>query len=252
MNTLTPSAGHQFGVSPGLQRLCSEPFPLAIIESFTQLETDIDLGAAANFCYSKDISDLPDSYRPIRWYDRSYFPNPPVPPDYTKAVQTGPFSSGYGSVGDFLLFNQFKMTVGPSNFPADDLWGTPNRYAGQLAWIGDFSAGLSGYRVCRSKVRIRPVEASEAAGLGVRAWLIPRIFWMCEFLFTYDSGLFKMVLSPTAEFKGNVTMALNVWFDPLFGSFSPFLTINRLRLLIIGESPAAWQIRTGIALTYPP
>jgi len=222
-----------------------------LIESFTQIESDVDLGDAENFAYTKDISDLPDyadpaGYLPIRVYERKYATNPPVSP-FTKIVFTEPYAGVFASVGDFLAFYQFSMTIGV--FAVDDLWGTPNRYAGQLALIGDFTEGLGCYLALRSKVRFVPSDSS----WGVRAWVIPHIFWTCEFTFAYDSGLFKMVLSATAEFKGFVAMTQGVWFDMLgvlqFGDFS---SNNRMRILIIGETPEAWQSRTGIILTdYP-
>lgn len=247
MNTLYPSTGHQYRISPGLQRRCSSTTGLCLIESFTQMESDLDLGTAESFCYTKDISDLPDSYLPLRWYERHYVTNPPVSP-FTKAAITGPFSSIYQDAGDFNLFNGFQMTVGPSSYSVANLWGTPNRFANQLAWVGNFAAQRGCHIVMRSKCRIVPSDES----WGVRAWVIPRVFWTCEFTFAYDSGPSLMVLSSTAEFKSFVTMRQGEWFDPLGGSFAPFASNNRMLILIIGETPEDWQTRTGITLTsYP-
>ncbi len=224
-----------------------------MIESFTQIENDLDLDLAKSGALGKDTTETEDGGAPnffIWWYERRYEPPPPPFSPFTKIVRRYLFDSGYPNADAFLDGNDFQNVA-----YGLDLWGEqsvfPVRYPGLVAWVGNFPT-YGCYMACRSKVRI--VSASPGIH-GALTWIIPRVCWTADFTFTYDATPFisyHMVLSTTAAFVEFFTLIEGKWQDVLPGGFGDFPSSDRLRIMIIGETPEAWQLRTGITLTnYP-
>ncbi len=238
-NSVVPSLGHQYRISPGLQRRCTSSTDLAVIEWFHQIGAADDEATAQTRAVGKDIIDTGGGGVSIRlswWYWHSR----------DDIISTRPFSTTFFRPTELLELFSFY------NVFALDLWGAiVTDGDGVVSWTGDFSpitfAGEPaelGYVAVRSKIRIMPADAITFGNARV----IPRVAWIAEFTFSYDSGLNMMVLSATATFIHYVTLIDGKWHD--VNGFASFSSSNRLWIMVIGETPAAWQTRTGITLVY--